>query len=347
NYIPSQFGNGGIAVLDCGGGEVIWNDPKPYVIFGILVIDNCTLTIPAGTKVYVHGGLATFIDTEQDSLRQFYNDGRIIVTDRGRLNIQGTEDEPVVIQGDRLEEEFGDESGQWFGIVLSAGSRNNTFNYATVKNSVIGVAVDSAAELTARYSQFYNTTSNGILGIHSRIVAENCLIYNNSSTGVRLTYGGEYDFTYCTIASYGVDASSLSLSNLLCLDFPLCNEITLNDLSANFKNCIIAGSRRDEISLIENFDRAFAYQFENCVVKVDEILMEDQYPNFLNDCINCVALTNDDALFTDTDLNDYHLDTLSVAEEKAMPLPTFIIDLDGEPRDVDRPDIGCYEYIYE
>jgi len=99
--------------------------------------------------------------------------------------------------------------------------------------------------------------------------------------------------------------------------------------------------------LIESFDRAFDFQFENCVVKVDEILMEDQYPNFLDDCINCVSLNNGDALFVDTDINDYHLDSLSIAEEKAMPLPAFMIDLDGELRDSDRPDIGCYEYLFE
>ena len=346
NYIPNRFGNGGIAGIQCNGGNVVWNDSKPYVIFGILVIDDCTLNIPPGTQVYVHGGLENFI-SEEDSLKQFYNDGRIIVTETGQLNIIGTADDPVVIQGDRLEEDFDEISGQWFGIILSEGSRNNRIEYTTIKNSVLGVAIDSAADLTIRYSQIYNTTSNGILGIHSTIIADNCLIYNNASTGVRLTYGGNYNFNYCTLASYGVDASVLSLSNIVCVDFPSCQNVLLNDLSASFKNCVIAGSRKDEITLVESPERGFNYTFDHCAVKIEEILFEDQYPNFLTDCNNCIQILRDDALFIDTDENDYHLDTLSIVEKLAMPLSGFTIDLDGETRDPQTPDMGCFEYIYE
>lgn len=345
NYLPNRFGNGGISGIQCNGGEIILDDDKPYVIFGIWVVDNCTMTIPAGAQIYVHGGLESFLNEE--NLKEFFNDGRIIVTETGTLNVLGTAENPVIIQGDRLEEDFDDVPGQWFGIVLSAGSRNNRIEYATIKNSILGVAVDSAAELTTKYSQFYNTTSNGILGIHANILADNCLIYNNASTGVRLTYGGNYVFRNSTLASFGVDASVLSLSNIVCLDFPSCQNVLLNDLSATFTNCIIAGSRRDEITLIESEDRGFNYIFDHCAVKIEEILDEDQYPNFLEECNNCVLINRDDALFFDTDTDDYHLDTLSIAEERGVLIPGFTLDLDGVMRDTENPDIGCYEYIFE
>ncbi len=345
NYLPNRFGKGGISGLQCNGGEIVLDDPKPYVIFGIWVVDDCTMTIPAGAKIYVHGALESFLDST--NLKQFYNDGRIIVTASGTLNILGTPENPVILQGDRLEEDFDDVPGQWFGIILSAGSRNNRIEYATIKNSILGVAVDSAAELRTIYSQFYNTTSNGILGIHANILAENCLIYNNASTGVRLTYGGNYIFRNSTLASYGVDASVLSLSNIVCLDFPSCQDILLNDLSVSFTNCIIAGSRKDEITLIESEDRAFDYSFDHCAVKIEEILEEDQYPNFLEDCDNCVLINRDDALFFDIDLDDYHLDTLSIVEEKGILINGFELDLDGVMRDTENPDIGCFEYVYE
>jgi nitric oxide reductase activation protein len=49
-------------------------------------------------------------------------------------------------------------------------------------------------------------------------------------------------------------------------------------------------------------------------------------------------------LFKNVDRDDYHLDTLSVAEQKAKPIAGFDFDLDGVPRDAQKPDIGAYEY---
>ena len=60
-----------------------------------------------------------------------------------------------------------------------------------------------------------------------------------------------------------------AFSDALCLDFPFCTEYYAHDLNATFNNCIISGSRRDEIGL-SHFDvgvSAFNYQFNNCIVK--------------------------------------------------------------------------------
>mgnify|MGYP003868965731 CR=1 FL=1 len=346
NYIPNQFNNGGDYVLPCAGGTAVWDDEKPYVIFGILVIDNCVLTVKEGTDIYVHGGLESFFN--QDSLRVFYNDGRIITTSTGTMRIEGTYENPVTIQGDRLEEGFDDQWGQWFGIVLTAGSKNNLFNYTTVKNAVIGVAVDSTAVLETNYSVFHNTTASGILGINAEITANNCLVYNNGGGGVTFLEGGTYDFNYCTIASYGVDADALGMSDILCLDQPFCEQFYVGDLNANFKNCIITGSRADEIALAKRVDNSqFNYQFENCIVKLDDVLTMGDYTDFLDHCPNCINMVSSDPLFFDTSDDDYHLDTLSIAEEMAIPIMSLVRDLDNTNRDMLTPDIGCYEYVFE
>lgn len=346
NYIPNRFNNGGIAVLDCNGGDVIWDDPKPYVIFGIMVIDNCNLIIAPGTNIYVHGGLESFVD-EEDML-QFFNDGRIITTGTGRIEINGTLEEPVTIQGDRLEEGFADIPGQWFGIILGAGSKNNEFNHVTIKNSSLGIAVDSAGTLEIENSKIFNTASHGLFGIHAEIHASNCLLYNNAATAIRATYGGTYGIKHTTVISNGDQAASaLSLSNLLCTDFPECSNILRNPINAKIENSILVGSGNDEISLIEIEDTDFNYEFKNCIVKVDEILMMDQYPDFLTDCENCISYDRSEALFFDANEEDFHLDTLSIAEERGTFNPDYPFDLDGVIRDIEKPDIGCYEYVYE
>ena len=53
------------------------------------------------------------------------------------------------------------------------------------------------------------------------------------------------------------------------------------------------------------------------------------------------------ALFVSINEDDYHLDTLSVAEEKGIPIPGIFIDLEGNDRDAAAPDVGCFEYQYE
>jgi len=150
NYIPSRWDKDSITVFGCNGGEVIWNDPKPYVVFGIVAFDDCTLTLPAGARIYVHGGLSR---TVIDENKIVYNSGRLFFGQNGKLNVRGTLDNPVIIQGDRLEEDFQNLDGQWTGIVLSAGSKGNHIEYATIKNSLFGVYVDSAAELTLKNVQ--------------------------------------------------------------------------------------------------------------------------------------------------------------------------------------------------
>lgn len=344
NYIPNRFNQGEIAVLSCNLGEIVWDDPKPYVIYGILFIDDCDLVLPAGTRIHVHGGFGV---VDQDSIRSFYNDGRIIVGARGSLRANGTATDSVVIQGDRLEDDFDDVEGQWFGIIISAGSRGSVLNHTSIKNSIIGIAADSASTLTLNETKIFNTSSNGLIGIHSTVNVRNSLFYNNAAGAVRLVYGGDYNFDYSTLASFGVDASALVMGNSLCLDPPLCSTYRAYRLNVRFRNSIIYGSRRDEIGLSAVPEAAFNYDFNNCIVRVDELTDANAVPDFFDFCDPCINADRDAVIFMNVDDNDYHLDTLSIAEEMAMPLPGITFDLDGENRDGSTPDIGCYEYLYQ
>lgn len=352
NYIPSRFGKGNFSLLSCDFGDITWDDPKPYVIYGILFIDSCTLNIPAGTEVYVHGGLALGEDEEGNSFA--YNDGGIIVLQDGKINADGTVDDPVVFQGDRLEDVFAEEAGQWRGITLSA-SIENEFKYAEIKNSLYGIYADSASTVTVSNSRIHHTSGPGIFARHSTVEAENSLFYENSGRAVQLTYGGQYNFKYCTMANYGFgfDSRALSLSNGTCLD-PLCTQFLTNPISARFENCIMMGSSSDEISMTDFFGGqsifGFNVKFDHCIVRVEDILdpEDGSYPNFFEDfTFDCINASFSDVLFEDVSENIYTLDSLSIAEEQAKVIISIQKDIADKERDSTKPDIGCFEYQYE
>ncbi len=351
NYIPSRWHKDSIVVYGCGGDEVIWDDPKPYVIYGIVAFDDCTLTIPAGAQIHVHGGLSRTEDLEGKNI--IYNSGRLFFGANATLNVLGTVENPVIIQGDRLEEDFSDADGQWTGIIFSAGSSGNRIENAIIKNSLFGVYVDSTAELFLKNVKIANTSGAGLFAYHAAVTADNCLFYNNGNHSVQLAYGGEYEFTYCTLGNYGTDAAALSFGNGVCDDEFCSTPPRINNLVANFTNCIIYGSKRDEIS-ISDFTGgtdpfSLNYFLTNCIVRVDELLdpTKGGFPDFFDHTESCYNATSADAIFADPGEDDYHLDTLSVAEQKALPLPDFPMDLDGKERDPIVPDVGCFEYQYE
>jgi len=342
NYFPDQFSSGALW-SPCTSNNIVWDDPKPYVIYGIMVLDNCTLTVPEGTQIYMHGGI-----TRNEQLGVF-NEGLIFVQRGGTLKMEGTLENPIVIQGDRIEKEFAERAGQWSGIFIDNESRGNRIDWMILKNSSLGVVVDSAADLVIRNSEIFNTTSVGLVGVHSRITAVNCLIHSNGGNALQFIYGGNYNISYCTMASYGVDAAALSMSNGICLD-DFCEFAAGNDLDAKFNNCIILGSRRDEITISDFNERTGAelnYSLENCIVRVDDLIdetIQGSQPDFFNFCNPCIDFQTGDAVFRDTDMDDYHLDTLSIAERQAVPINGIDFDLNGVERGID-PDIGCYEFV--
>lgn len=343
NYIPSRFYADSVTLFGCNGGETIWDDPRPYVIYGVVAFDDCTVRMPAGTRVYVHGGLTKFYN-EKNELG-YYNDGLLIFTGNGKLIVEGTKENPVIFESDRLEEEFKDEPGQWTGIWLQAGTQGHLMEHCIIRNSIIGVRVDSAADLTLKNSQIYNTAGSGLIGFHATIDAENCLFRDNTGFCIQLEYGGDYNFNYCTAASYGVDGEAVKLGNTLCKDIT-CTDYSLYRLNAFFKNCILFGSKIDQFTLFdrENNPTNFNYKFENCIVRAKDLLKPNATPDFLDHCQPCLNLATKDTIFVDPNADNYYLDTLhSKANGYAAPLQNILKDLENRDRDPVFPDLGCFE----
>ncbi|NNF22645.1 MAG: right-handed parallel beta-helix repeat-containing protein, partial [Saprospiraceae bacterium] len=238
NYLPSRFSQNEIAVLSCNSGEVRWDDPRPYVIYGTLLIDSCTLVWPEGTRIFVHGGVA-------NNDFGVYNDGVILVLEKGRIRSEGTLASPVIVQDDRLESDY---TGVWGGIRITPGSKGHTFTHTQIQNSIVGIAADSASQLTLDKVTINATSGIGLFARNASITATNCLFYDNGTQSVALTYGGDYQFDYCTLSSFGNDGDALLANNFYCSD-PLClEEVRVSPLQMNLRNCIMVGSSGDEIA---------------------------------------------------------------------------------------------------
>lgn len=338
NYIPGPDVNNKVLILSCDLGQETWDDPKPYVLYGTLLIDSCTLVLPPGTRLYVHGGIA-------NNELGIYNQGLIYTLPDGRIMAEGTVDQPVIIRDDRIEPDYG---GAWAGIRLGPESGPHSFHYVQMQNALVGIAADSACSVNIDHSIIAFTDGPGFFARHADAQVSNSLFYENGTQGIALTYGGNYTVNYCTIANYGNTAEAILMNDFYC-DDPLCSTgVHLNKLTLRLNNTIAVGSATDEIWINDGGNAADGWLdvvMHNNIVIVDDLVKNDKYPSFFTDiCFDCFELQHGDVLFEDLQMNDYHLDSLSVAEHKAIPLAGINDDLDAKLRDAVMPDIGCYEY---
>lgn len=336
NYFPGKDARGRLVRLTCGNSELVWDDPKPYVVYGLLFVDSCALIIAPGTQVYFHGGLARIDDL-------IFSDGGLVFQSGGRLEAQGTLDLPIRFQGDRLESGFNVSPGQWPGLRFLGASRDNRMNYTIIENSVVGIRVDSSASMNMSNSIIRNTSSTGIIGVHSDIQVDNTLVHSSGGQSCILSYGGTYQFRYCTFANFENQAPAIYMDNFTCLDAD-CTAIEMNPLRAQFTNTILAGSNEDEVVFADITDgmdnAAFDVFFDHCIVRIDESKLAIDFDAV---CNNCIEWT-DQALFQDQDNDLYNLDTLSVARSAGVYIDDLTLDLKGYVRDTQQPDVGCYEF---
>src|SRR5690554_1282944 len=175
--------------------EGIWTNDKPHVIYNIALVDSAkTLTIQAGTKIYMHKGALLYVN-------------------RGVLNIQGSASQKVVIQGDRLEAFYNDIKGQYYGIYLSEVS-TSTIDHAIIKNGTAGVHVYSSNSSNTDYTlkitntEIFNHSSYGIFNYSGgSILGENLVIHNNGQYAYFLLEGGAHNFRHSQFLSYGAEGN--------------------------------------------------------------------------------------------------------------------------------------------
>lgn len=329
-------------------GDFTLNSMKPHVFYGYGLVDSAaTLTIDAGARIY------------------FHKNSGLIVLSEGTLKVNGTSDNRVIFQGDRLEWSYRNVPGQWdmiwfsnltrSGRVNAPGSRNNEINYAVIKNGNIGLRVDTNGSnwavptLKITNSVVQNMSGVALLGEDSYIEAANCIFANAGQYVAALVYGGDYRFRHCTFANYWNygkrDTPLLLLNNY----YEISSGIIARDLSgADFENCIIFGANTNEIELDDNSGAAFEYKFNYCLLKTD--ISTSDANRFIGIILNPGSVVVDgqahDPVFTDVAEHDFHLFGQSVAIDKgnAALTDTLNSDLDGNSRGA-QPDLGALEYM--
>ncbi len=333
---------------NCNGGTVVLPNDLPTVVFGSMIIDNCTVRAVAGTKIYVHGGVQRNPEIGGNG---FFNDGIIFTTESGRLELIGTLEEPIVVSTDRLEERFRDDPAKYRGIVLGAGSRGNLIQHTEILNSIAGVTLDSTAEVTIENSTIAYAGGPAVSAYQAEVNVSNSLFHSNFGNTVQFIKGGRLNMIHTTLASYGVDASALVLTNFTCDEDG--DNCIAAPLDATVNNSVVAGSSNAEIGLFDIFRGGEAGTFEvritNSVVRTDERFLTDEdglYADFYERiCTNCVNYDLEEPLFQDARENDYHLDSLSVARSRGVFLPAFAQDILGNERFADSTDAGAFQFV--
>lgn len=301
-----------------------WNNDLPYVILGSLQINaNATLTINKGCRIYAHANAPIVIN--------------------GTLKTYGLKDtaDRVYFQGNRLDEPYKDFPASWPGIYFGATSKDNVLNYTTIKNAyqAIGItepSVNANPKLTLNECVIDNAYDAGIISLNSSITARNCLV-SNCGKNLFLAQGGNYQFTHCTVVTYAnrfIDHKDpvLTISNFA-------NSSSAN-LTATFRNCILWGENglvNDEVVVLKNGNTTFNVNFDYNLWKVQTA------PSNItsNQIINSQAPLFD-SVNTTKNYYDFRLQTTSPAINKGIGAGVTT-DLDGKPRPVGLPDLGCFE----
>lgn len=315
------------------GNELHWTSEKPYVIYGYAAVGSGkTLEVEAGTAIHFHA-----------------NSG-LIIGNNGTLNISGTVEQPVIIQGDRLEPQYENIPGQWDMIWMAVGS-SGTLENATIKNATNGLLINANRETVRLHNlQFYNCAQNGLLGRAADILGTNLVTNNCGQAGLALTYGGSYEFVHCTFANYwnrpnhtGVVIRNYDENEV----YPL--------TKANFTNCIIySGSNESLILQQQGSEHMFNFRFDHCLIKFTDTSNSvfGNYPyafgdsGYFNQCLITRNNTEHAPYFQNTSRNEMMITerATSLIGYGTSQLPVSVpFDITGRGRTT--YDLGAYMHV--
>jgi hypothetical protein len=302
--------------------EGIWPNDKPHVIYGAAIVDSAkTLTIQAGTQVHLH----------KNSVFYVY---------KSTLNIIGIPGNEVVFQGDRLEQDYQDVAGQYYGIYFQE-ARPSTIDYAILKNGTSGVHLFSDDPSNPGYTLIMTNTiiqNQARYGVFiysgAKVKAENCIISKNGTHALLVLEGGDFNFNHCDLLGYGSSQNpAVGISNY----FTNYQTATTNVGSINegiFYNCVLSGNLTTELAIdtIQLSGVNLNFDFKNCLIK-SEIEQTDAFYQS--------TYWNNDPMFTDPATYDFSFLPSSTLNGNGFAT-SVVTDIFGNLRN-NPPDIGAIE----
>ena len=322
-----------------------WPSDKPHVIYGYLMVDSSQiLTISEGTKVYFHPGSG------------------MIILNSASLIVNGTTQNNVTFQGDRLGEDYKDIPGQWDRIwlsnlnlhsnIISPGTKNSSIKNSIIKNGSIGLLVDTAFDnvstnltLSLENTIIKNMSSFAMALRGSKVNAFNCVFANCGAQTTNILYGGIYNFYHCTFANFWNNGQrtnpAVSLNNYF--------DVNERSLNAYFGNCIVYGSNDNELEL-DSFPSGnlFNFRFDHTLLKVESTFPTSDV-NSYNEILKA-SNGSYNPYFVDVENNYYQLDSLNSPAVDAGDITITLInnllnnDITGTSRPQrNGPDMGAYE----
>lgn len=215
----------------------------PIVIYGdgIEVAENATLRLE-GTTLYFHDNAGILV--------------------KGSLQAENT-----ILRGDRLDRMFDylpyDRiSGQWGGVMLMAGSKNNVLTNCEIRNAMESLVCDST-ELTMTNCIVHNSRGNGLIAYDSKLDIDYCQFSNALGSCLAID-GGTAKVSRTTLAQFypfSADrGAALSFSNSLSALNIDCQKTLVTGYDAD----VFMGIRADTL-------HAFDYHFADCILRTDSI----------------------------------------------------------------------------
>ena len=311
-----------------------------YVIYDSLTVaQGATLSLVPGTTLYFHDKAFMKVD--------------------GRLVAEGTAAAPIVFRGDRTDRmlsylPYDRIPGQWDGVVFTATSNGNILTHCDIHSANYGIKVEQGdtvvQRITIESSKVQNFHGNALELVMARATALNSLFANAQGNCVKVV-GGNVDFIHCTIANFYVwrqrDVALALHNSIEGAPAPL--------RGALFANCVIAGSKNDEVmgyltSLGDTVPDPVNYRFENSLINTidvaDSCFVEIKY-----DSLDVSPFGKEHFRLIDHDVFDYdfHLTVESTARGIATDewLERLPVDIDGTPRTAGAVDAGCFQYVEE
>ena len=318
-------------VTDSVNTDVHWTAEKPYVIYNVALIDSDgTLTIEPGTHVYFHGGAGLWAWSE------------------GQLIVNGTAENPVVFQGDRLESYYQDQPGQWDRIWLMEAreGHGHSINHAIIRNGFIGLQIqrmlkDNYAATYITNTIIENHTGMGVYANCYSIGMSNLVVNNCGNYCIALTGGGEYVINHGTIANYWTSstrkAEALFFNNLY--QNPTDGITYAIPFNCEINNSIIYGNQENEFGSGFHEGTDTLYTFRNSLIRT-------QRPHG-NTSLYESCVFNKSPKFKNTEKFDFHINDKSAAIGIGNPVYStgeLQYDLDGVDRGT-SPDAGAYQYV--